>query len=145
MRDARGKIRRLVTLTTFKRASQEPAPQEVVLPEGLRRKLEHYLGWKERREEPVGNDAPLFMSSRGKRLSVRQLRQMFQTWQERAGIERPYNFHQLRHAACTSLYRQTKDIRLTARFARHKSLVSTERYAHVTLEDLVAAVQGLAC
>jgi site-specific recombinase XerD len=103
------------------------------------------MSWKQKRGQSLEPDAPLFVSRKKGRLSRRQLREMFHTWQIRAGIERPYNVHQLRHAACTSLYRQTKDIRLTARFARHKSLVSTQRYTHATLEELVAAVQGLPC
>ncbi len=143
--DSEGRVTRLVVLRTFKRSSTRPPRQEVVLPEGLRRKLKRYLAWERRRGEPTEPESPLFLSRKRNRLSTRQLRHLFRTWQGRAGIERPYNFHQLRHAACTALYRRTKDIRLTARFARHKSLVTTERYAHATLEELVAAVQELPC
>ena len=39
----------------------------------------------------------------------------------------------------------TKDIRLTQRFARHRSLVTTMVYTHPSEDDLVRAVEGLRC
>ena len=41
------------------------------------------------------------------------------------------------------LYHCTKDIRLTQRFARHKSILTTSIYAHPSDEDLVRAVREL--
>jgi hypothetical protein len=38
-----------------------------------------------------------------------------------------------------------KDIRLTQRFARHKSILTTAVYSHPTDEDLLRAVTGLPC
>jgi hypothetical protein len=38
-----------------------------------------------------------------------------------------------------------KDIRLTQRSARHKSILTTAVYSHPTDEDLVRAVDGLPC
>jgi len=49
----------------------------------------------------------------------------------------------LRHSAVTSLYTLIKDIRLTQRFARHRSLVTTMVYTHPSEDDLVKAVEGL--
>jgi site-specific recombinase XerD len=43
------------------------------------------------------------------------------------------------------VYRKTKDIRLTQRFARHKSILTTAVYSHPTDEDLHRAVDGLLC
>jgi site-specific recombinase XerD len=51
----------------------------------------------------------------------------------------------VRHAACTNLYRRTKDTRLTPRIARHKSILTTSIYAHSSDEDLVRAVRELPC
>lgn len=66
-------------------------------------------------------------------------------WQDRAGFERRVTFHMLRHSAVTNLYALTKDIRLTQRFARHRSLVTTMVYTHPSEDDLVKAVEGLRC
>jgi site-specific recombinase XerD len=132
-------------LRVFKRSSDSPANQEVVLPDALRTKLDRLFRWKRSVGECLDRDAPVFISRRGNRLSARQLREVFHVWQERAGFERRLNFHALRHTACSNLYRRTKDIRVTQRFARHKSILTTSIYAHPSDEDLVRAVLDLPC
>ena len=140
-----GRARRRVTLRVFKRSADEPAIQEVVLPDLVRAKLNKLRGWKKRKGESLALDAPFFVSRLGRRLSARQLRHAFALWQERAGFERRLSFHSLRHSACSAIYRRTKDIRLTQRFARHKSILTTSIYAHPSDEDLVRAVRELPC
>ena len=88
---------------------------------------------------------PVFVSRLGRRLSARQLRHAFGVWQERAGFERRFNFHALRHTACTNLYRGSRDLRLTQRFARHKSVLTTSIYTHPSDEELLRSVQSLIC
>jgi integrase/recombinase XerC len=85
------------------------------------------------------------VSRLGRRLSARQLRHLFAVWQERAGFERHVGFHTLRHHACSAVYRASKDLRLTQKFARHKSVVTTSIYTHPTDDELLRAVQGLVC
>jgi integrase/recombinase XerC len=140
-----GRVRRRVRLRVFKRSNSDLELQQVVLSETLRAKLRHYLGWLERHGRSLAPGEPLFVSRKGNRLSTRQMRTLFAKWQERAGFERHYSFHSLRHAACTNHYRQTKDLRLTQLFARHKSAASTERYTHPSIEDLLVSVQDLPC
>ena len=65
--------------------------------------------------------APLFVSGQGRRLSKRRAQQVFALWQERAGFDQRHTFHPLRQAAVHQVYRATKDILLTRRFARHSS------------------------
>ena len=143
--DTDGKARRRLTLRVFKRSSDEADLQEVVLPDGVRAKLDKLHRWKKGNGEDLGADAPVFVSRKGNRLSARQLRHAFKVWQERAGFERSFNFHALRHTACSNLYRRTRDIRLTQRFARHRSILTTSIYAHPSDEDLVRSVRDLPC
>jgi|AMFO01.1.fsa_nt_gi Site-specific recombinase XerC len=143
--DDGGKARRRVQLRVFKRSSDETEHQEVVLPDGVRAKLDKLYRWKKRAGESLAPDAPLFVSRRKRRLSARQLREVFKIWQERAGFERRFSFHALRHTACSNLYRRTRDIRLTQRFARHKSMLTTSIYTHPSDEDLVRSVRELPC
>lgn len=143
--DRDGKARRRLTLRVFKRSSDEADLQEIVLPDGVRAKLDKLHRWKKGNGEDLGADAPVFISRKGNRLSARQLRHAFKVWQERAGFERSFNFHALRHTACSNLYRRTRDIRLTQRFARHKSILTTSIYAHPSDEDLVRSVRDLPC
>ena len=140
-----GRVRRRVQLRVFKRSNDDVASQEILLPDNVRAKLDKLYALKRKAGQPVDDDAPLFVSRRGTRLSARQTRHAFKRWQERAGFERAFHFHALRHTACTNLYRASRDIRLTQRFARHKSLTSTAIYTHPTDEDMIRSLQHLTC
>jgi integrase/recombinase XerC len=140
-----GHIRTRITLNSFKRSSSTPAPQTVVPPPRLRAKLDKFIAWKRRRGQSLDAGAPLFVSKKKNPISARAMRSMFRKWQLKAGIERLYTFHSTRHTACTSIYRETKDLRLTQVFARHKSPATTERYTHPTIQDLIEAVHDLPC
>jgi integrase/recombinase XerC len=143
--DIDGHARRHVKLRVFKRASEHPAPQEIALNDTVRAKLDRLLRLRRAAGEELGPHSPIFVSRLGRRLSKRRLREMFALWQERAGLERRFNFHALRHTACAAVYRRTKDIRLTQRFARHRSIQSTAIYTHPSDDELVQAVQELPC
>lgn len=144
--DDAGRARRRVRLRVFKGDGRgEDDRQEVLLSDTLRAKLEKLRAWKAREGERLDAGAPLFVSQRGTRLSTRQLRHAFAVWQERAGFERHVSLHALRHTACSSVYALSKDLRLTQRFARHKSVVTTMVYTHPSDDDLSRAVQQLRC
>ena len=143
--DTAGRTKRRVVLRVFKRSTDEPVAQEVVLPELARAKLQKLRAWKQQNGESLAPDAPLFISRLGRRLSARQVRTLFAVWQERAGLDRHLSFHAARHTACTNLYRQTKDLKVVQRFARHKSILTTSMYAHPSDDDLVNAVRDLPC
>jgi integrase/recombinase XerC len=140
-----GRIRRRITLRTFKRSTTEPAVQDVFLPDSAWYKLGKYIAWKRAQGESLAPTAPLFVSRRRQRIATRTLRHLFQLWQARAGFDRAFNFHALRHTALTNVYRTTRDIRLTQRVARHKSVETTIVYAAPSDEDIWAAVRGLNC
>jgi len=144
--DAAGEPKRRVLLRVFKGQDEAGRErQEVVLSEALRTKLAALRAWKDAIGESLATEAPLFVSQRGLRLSTRQLRHGFGIWQVRAGFERHVSAHALRHSACTNIYANSKDIRLTQRFARHRSVVTTMIYTHPSDEDLVRAVEQLRC
>ncbi len=111
------------------------------LPENVRSALEGHLASKKAIGEMMGPKAPLFLSSQFRRLSLRRLQFIFDRWQEVAGFERPYNFHALRHTAITNVYRATKDLFLTQRFARHANPITTVAYTHPSDEELYAAIR----
>ncbi len=140
-----GRARRRVHLRVFKRSHDDLSLQEVLLPDTVRAKLDKLHGWKRQAGEDLAEDAPLFVSRKGNRLSTRQLRHTFKRWQQRAGFEHLFSFHALRHTACTNLYRASRDIRLTQRFARHKTITSTAIYTHPTDEDLLRSLAYLTC
>ena len=140
-----GRPRRRFPLRVYKRSAARPAPQEVIVPDDLLYKLEKLWAYKQRAAEPLTPDAPVFLSRHGKRIATRTLRHLFAVWQERAGLERRLNFHQLRHTACTNLYRRHRDPTMVQRFARHTSLKTTSIYMHPDDEEMMQAIRLLPC
>jgi integrase/recombinase XerC len=109
----------------------------------VRRELGVFLRWKARSGEPVEPMSPLFVSRQGRRLSLRRIQFIFKEWQAAAGFEAIYPFHALRHTAITNVYRATRDLYLTQRFARHSSPLTTTIYTHPSDEELYAAIRGI--
>lgn len=142
---ASGRARRRFPLSVFKRSNKDVEMQEAILPDNLQYKLERYREWKRIRGEDLADAAPLFVSRHNLRLSARMMRVAFVRWQEKAGFQRRFSVHALRHTALSNLYRDTKDLRLVQRVARHKSVTSTQIYTHPSDEDVVRAVRGLKC
>ena len=51
--------------------------------------------------------------------------------------------HALHNTAITSVYRATKDLFLTQRFARHANPITTVAYTHPSDEELYEKIGGL--
>ncbi len=141
VRGPNGTIKRRVTLRVFKRSNKNVDDQFVFLGDTARAKIARLLDLRTRSGEALDPDSPLFLSSRGKRLSARRARSAFAAWQQRAGFERRVNFHVMRHDAISFMYRKTKDPKMVQRFGRHASPVSSAIYTHTPDEDLYRAVQ----
>jgi len=141
-----GTVKRRVALQVYKRSNEDAAAQEVFLGDQIRAKLARFWRNKKADGESLEADAPLFVSREGNRLSTRTARWGFSQWQERAGFDRRFTFHQLRHTAATNVYRASgKDIMVVRRFARHASVRSTQIYTHATDQDLLGAVNAVRC
>jgi site-specific recombinase XerC len=109
----------------------------------VRQEIRSFLSWKRRTGEPTEARSPLFLSRHGRRISLRRIQFVFREWQAAAGFETVYPFHALRHSAITNVYRATKDLYLTQRFARHSSPLTTTIYTHPSDEELYAALRGI--
>jgi integrase/recombinase XerC len=114
------------------------------LAPGVRAELARFIRWKRRAGEPLEPRSPLFLSSYKRRLSLRRIQIIFREWQWAAGFSSLYNFHALRHTAITNVYRATKDLYLTQRFARHSSPMTTTVYTHVSDEEMYARLRDIA-
>jgi site-specific recombinase XerC len=113
------------------------------LSERTRAVLRDFLEAKRAMGDSMALTAPLFRSSLTRRISLRRVQVIFERWQREAGFETHYNFHTLRHTAITNVYRATKDLFLTQRFARHASPVTTIAYTHPSDEELYSAIAPL--
>jgi integrase/recombinase XerC len=137
-----GEVRRRVRLRIFKghaRATERAAARQwLVLPDECRRKLALYLP-----RVPAG---PLFPSRhRGRRLSARQLRELWARVQVGAGLDRHHPFHHLRHTYASNLYDRTRNAILVQRSARHARLETTLIYVSVSDEQQDRAHRQLPC
>jgi len=63
----------------------------------------------------------------------------------KAGFDRLYPFHALRHTAVTNVYRASRDLYLAQRFARHVSPLTTTVYTHPSDDELFKQIRDLNC
>lgn len=114
-------------------------------PDALVPKLVAFREWKVAHRESLDPDAPLLCAQGGRRISPRRIQVVYREWQEKAGFDRLYGFHALRHTSVTNVYRASRDLFLAQRFARHASPLTTTVYCHPSDEELRDQVRGLAC
>jgi site-specific recombinase XerC len=117
----------------------------VFLPDKLVTKLNRFWTWKKQQGESLDPGAPLFCNQSGRRISKRRVQFLWRQWQERAGFDRLYGFHSLRHSSVTNVYRKTRDLFLAQRFARHVSPLTTTVYTHPSDDEMSRRVRNLAC
>ena len=101
--------------------------------------------WKKRKGDGLETTAPLFCAQSGQRLSKRRAQFLWREWQMRAGFDRLYPFHAIRHSAVTNVYRRTRDLFLAQRFARHASPLTTTVYTHPGDDEMRDKVRTLTC
>jgi integrase len=118
---------------------------DVFLPDRLVAKLRRYWAWKKQRGEALDPDAPLFANQSGRRISKRRVQHAWAAWQRRAGFDRVYGFHALRHTAVTNVYRASRDLFLAQRFARHASPLTTTGYTHPSDDETRQRLRRLNC
>ncbi len=118
---------------------------DVFLPERLAKKLRRYWKWKKQRGESLEPDAALFANQSRRRISKRRVQHAWTGWQQKAGFDRAYGFHALRHTAVTNVYRASKDLFLAQRFARHVSPLTTTIYTHPSDDETQRRLRALSC
>jgi len=116
---------------------------DVFLPDALMGKLRKFWAHKAIRREGLQPRDPLFCSHSRVRISERRVQFAFRTWQVKAGFDRLYPFHALRHTAVTNVYRASRDLFLAQRFARHMSPLTTTIYTHPSDQEMWERVRGL--
>ncbi len=118
---------------------------DVFLPDKLVAKLRRFRAFKKRRQESLESDAPLFCNQSRTRISKRRVQFAWREWQQRAGFDRLYPFHCIRHSSITNVYRATRDLFLAQRFARHVSPLTTTVYTHPSDEEMQDRLRKLSC
>ncbi|RIV16942.1 recombinase XerC [Alicyclobacillaceae bacterium I2511] len=98
----------------------------------VRTRVQEYLASR----EPFIAEEPLFLSNRGKRISIRAIEFMVKT------LDPDLHPHQLRHTFVRGLLDQGVDLVTVAKLAGHQDLNTTRAYATPTLKNMADAPEG---
>ena len=110
--------------------------KERIVPVGSKaaQALDEYL--HERLGMNPGGDH-LFVNTRGDRLNVRSVDRIIRKYALLAGIPKNVSPHVLRHTFATHLLGGGADLRAIQEMLGHKSLSTTQRYTHTSIEKLM--------
>jgi integrase/recombinase XerC len=97
-------------------------------------KLEQYIQKERGRQRDMLE--PLFINSKGNPLTSRTIQRIVAMFREFLTLDRHITPHKLRHSFATHLLNQGADLRMVQELMGHKTLSSTEKYTHVSLEEL---------
>lgn len=116
----------------------------------LQRMLKGFFRDKLQWKESIRDDAPLFVSRNGGRLSKRSLQELVEYWFIRAGLTTTkkgavialYSVHSLRHTCFKRMQERHVELTTIQKIAGHATLASTGIYTEATWEEMVEAVEA---
>jgi integrase/recombinase XerC len=95
---------------------------------------EHKRGWG----RSAQGGKPVFLNSRGNRITTRSVARIVDKYLRAAGIPVRMGPHGLRHTFATHLLNSGADLRVIQELLGHASLSTTQRYTHLNLDQLTA-------
>jgi site-specific recombinase XerD len=78
----------------------------------------------------------LFVNHRNQKLTTRSIQRIIKMFRTFLKTDRPITPHKIRHSFATHLLNRGADLRVVQELLGHKTLSSTEKYTHISLQDL---------
>lgn len=112
--------------------------KERLVPVG-RPALESIQDYLQMRElvTPTPGSGALFINRKGGRLTVRSVERQVKKYLRLSGIQKKVTPHMLRHTFATHMLNHGADLRGIQELLGHSSLSTTQRYTHVTIDQLM--------
>jgi integrase/recombinase XerC len=115
--------------------------KERMVPIG-KKALASIQAYRKRLQEQAGvaedADGPLFLNKNKGRLSARSIARILDKLARECGLSVPVSPHALRHTFATHMLDAGADLRAVQELLGHKSLSTTQRYTHVSIDRLMA-------
>jgi len=116
--------------------------RERMVPVG-RKALDAIKAYRQRLQKDAGisidKDAPLFLNKNHGRLTTRSIARILDKAARECGLLAPVSPHALRHTFATHMLDAGADLRVVQELLGHKSLSTTQKYTHVSIDRLMEA------
>ncbi len=119
--------------------------KERIVPVG-KKAMESIVAYRRmlRHQEPARSEekdtlekGPLFLNSRGGRLTNRSIARILEDIAVKSGLLTPVSPHALRHTFATHMLDAGADLRIVQELLGHKSLSTTQKYTHISIDRLM--------
>jgi integrase/recombinase XerC len=87
-------------------------------------------------------NGPLFLNKNRSRLSSRSVARILETLIRKCSLAVPISPHGIRHSFATHMLDAGADLRTVQKLLGHKSLSTTQKYTHVSIDRLMSAYDG---
>ena len=104
--------------------------------------LEAVQAWLAARSAWAKDDAALFISQRGTRLTPQHIRVRLKQRSLQAGLATPVHPHMLRHSFASHVLQSSGDLRAVQELLGHANISTTQIYTHLDFQHLARTYEG---